>query len=646
MGRTSLHFTVLAAICAIDTTVIGKISTSSPTLTRLNNNGRGEKILLLNSVKGGRVNNKNIKMTKESLLKGITIIRGGGEDIPTAAPLTKWARALKHESKERLIDGSPSKPKLYANAQDSYEEKIYKDDSDFQFLEKYSQTDDADDDNDEDDDNVMMKRHMIQNASSIDDEKTVYDVIIVGSGWAGIATAINLEAKGINNYKILEARKNIGGRSFTLKHMQWEGEKIPVDLGSMWLLSGKLNRIYNAKLFRNIKSVRSTDTERLYKPNNGGPLSRAELTEIYNSLYEKGFDKYQERKQMNTNQDESLNISLNEFLSTIQTKNRLKIGVSLQKATVTYLIKKFTEFDYAGNLERLSLWWWNNDDWAGGAAGENADDLFLNGGYSSLFRAYAKPVRKNIDNESVVKRIDYRENIINVYFSDTAKKVNKMFKAKKVVITVPLGVLKARDIRFQPQLPKSKRQAIDRIGMGRLNKIFMFWKESDVFWDDLGNIESFADVVERENDFSFYNPRALKAGKNHLFAFFDGDEAQKLEDKFALTDKKKYESEITKRAMVPLRNMFRNDIPDPEEVIVTRWGADRFSKGSYSYNKVGMKKTDRNILRAPIKNRVYFAGEATSHQYFASTHGAYLTGRVAASKISESLKRSAQQKEK
>ena len=51
-----------------------------------------------------------------------------------------------------------------------------------------------------------------------------------------------------------------------------------------------------------------------------------------------------------------------------------------------------------------------------------------------------------------------------------------------VILTVPLGVLKQGSITFSPQLPARKLQAIKRLGMGTLDKVYLQY--SDVFWDN------------------------------------------------------------------------------------------------------------------------------------------------------------------
>ena len=44
-------------------------------------------------------------------------------------------------------------------------------------------------------------------------------------------------------------------------------------------------------------------------------------------------------------------------------------------------------------------------------------------------------------------------------------------RAERVVITVPLGVLKAGDVAFEPPLPESKQNAIRSLGFGVLDKV-------------------------------------------------------------------------------------------------------------------------------------------------------------------------------
>ena len=72
---------------------------------------------------------------------------------------------------------------------------------------------------------------------------------------------------------------------------------------------------------------------------------------------------------------------------------------------------------------------------------------------------------------------------------------------------------------------------------------------------------------------------------------------------------------------------------------VTRWNSDRFSYGSYSYSAVGNDQPkDRLALKQTVAGRIFFAGEATSVDYPATTTGAYLSGLDAAAAIIKASK--------
>src|SRR5699024_9991821 len=54
-------------------------------------------------------------------------------------------------------------------------------------------------------------------------------------------------------------------------------------------------------------------------------------------------------------------------------------------------------------------------------------------------------------------------------------------EADYVVSTIPLGVLKHKDIEFNPPLPEWKQGAVERLGFGVLHKVSLVYKEP--FWD-------------------------------------------------------------------------------------------------------------------------------------------------------------------
>ena len=78
-----------------------------------------------------------------------------------------------------------------------------------------------------------------------------------------------------------------------------------------------------------------------------------------------------------------------------------------------------------------------------------------------------------------------------------------------------------------------------------------------------------------------------------------------------------------------LGNDFRRKLKPLAE---SRWAHDPFARGSYSHALPG-HAGDRAVLAAPVDGRLFFAGEATSPEFFSTAHGARDIGERAAKEI-------------
>ena len=201
-----------------------------------------------------------------------------------------------------------------------------------------------------------------------------------------------------------------------------------------------------------------------------------------------------------------------------------------------------------------------------------------------------------------------------------------VMRADAVVCTLPLGVLQLRPedggVLFSPPLPPEKQAALDRLGYGLLNKVALFFDRP--FWKHASNF--FGRVVpnpkQRGKYFLFFN---LQPASGHpvLLALAAGEAAAELEE---LDDEA-----VTKQAVDALRSMFgERQVPTPLRTMVTRWGSDKFARGSYSYVHVGASGQDYTTLGEPIGERLHFAGEHTIQEHPATVVGAYLSGLRAA----------------
>ncbi|MEC4854125.1 MAG: NAD(P)/FAD-dependent oxidoreductase, partial [Jaaginema sp. PMC 1079.18] len=195
------------------------------------------------------------------------------------------------------------------------------------------------------------------------------------------------------------------------------------------------------------------------------------------------------------------------------------------------------------------------------------------------------------------------------------------FSADHVVVTLPLGVLQANTVRFSPELPRSKQDAIAKLGMGVLNKCYL--RFADVFWD--ADVDWLEYIPAKHGEWTEWVSFKQAANLPVLLGFNAADWGRAIETWS--------NEQIVKSAMQTLRTIYGVSIPEPIDYQITRWATDPFSLGSYSYNRVGAVPKMRQELAAPLEKSVFFAGEASNRDYFGTAHGAYLSGLRAAQEI-------------
>ncbi|KMU75960.1 lysine-specific histone demethylase [Coccidioides immitis RMSCC 3703] len=294
------------------------------------------------------------------------------------------------------------------------------------------------------------------------------------------------------------------------------------------------------------------------------------------------------------------------------------------------------EYANAANLGKLSLAGWDQD-MGNEFEGEHAQVI---GGYQQVPRGlWSHPSKLDVRPNKVVTKISYKVNgspngKARIYLDD-----GEVITADKVVLTAPLGVLKSKSITFSPPLPAWKTGAIDRLGFGTMNKVILVFEKPfwDVERDMIGLLRepavpeslSQADYASSRGRFYLFWNCMKTSGLPMLIALMAGDSAHHAE---ALPD-----SEILHEVTSQLRNIFKGTaVPDPLETIITRWGQDRFSRGSYSYVAAESLPGDYDLMARSIGN-LYFAGEATCGTHPATVHGAYLSGLRVAKEVLESV---------
>ena len=245
-------------------------------------------------------------------------------------------------------------------------------------------------------------------------------------------------------------------------------------------------------------------------------------------------------------------------------------------------------------------------------------------GYSVLLCRLAQGI--DIKYNVRIKHIDYStDNEVSVTASD-----GSIHKGEKLLITAPLAVLKQNSLMWDPPLPDDKREAIQKLGAGIVEKVILQFPRR--FWDKVlseygGPFFGCVPIAETPGMFTvFYdtNPHAAV-----LTASVSGP---------ALAEYRGMSDEaVVSEALNTLRTYFpRENIPEPVRFRVSRWSDDENVGMTFSFLPVGVSGHTYDVMAQSVGNSLYFAGEATSRQFPQSVSGAVLSGWREAEKIVKS----------
>ena len=419
------------------------------------------------------------------------------------------------------------------------------------------------------------------------------DCIIIGAGIAGLAAGDYLRKKGWG-VTILEARERVGGRVWS--RADWKG-KNPMDVGASWIHGISKNPMAERAQKEGIRTVPFDYEKKAVYHRGSSRISPEEETRI-----ERNFRKT--LKLANATAEElSRDVSLRKTF----TAAKKKLGWSQEElAQLDFKAHTEIEHEFGASLEELSSQYWDEGEELSGG------DVIVPGGLGAIVEPWARG--QDIRFGQAVERVSYNRDGVRVRISQGLE-----MRAKKLILTVPLGILKKGKIVFDPPLPKEKLDAIGRIGFGNYQKTALLYEE--LFWDpelhlfDWDGGATGKEWAEWVNLYPF-------TGEPALIAFHTAQAAYGIE---SMTDR-----EISDAATDALASALGKKVPRPKDMIVSKWGHDPYALGAYSFMGVGATPADRMVLGKPLEGSLYFAGEAVSENYAATMHGAYETGLAAA----------------
>lgn len=409
------------------------------------------------------------------------------------------------------------------------------------------------------------------------------NIIVVGAGLAGLATAQLLQARGAK-VMVLEASDVIGGRVRTDMSLG-----APFESGAGWI-HGPSQENPTKQLADQIKArtfFTDNDSLEVFKPS-GDALTDAEYERL-EELYE-----YLEKILFDPNRPEGHSVK--------ETLARTDPDI-LKDPLGRWILSAFFEFSIGAGIEDISA--------ANGFESSEFDggDVIFIEGYSAIIA----PLAENLD-------IRLNTPVSQIKYDRQGVKVDGL-SADYAVCTIPLGVLKSGTVRFEPPLTKNLQNAIDQIGFGSVTKVALRFPEP--FW----NIKTqyFGIITEPKGRWNYWLNYRTFSDENILLGVSVGQYAP-IADRMS-------KDEMTADALEVLRSVWGQDVGVPQAALTTHWSQDPNFYGAYSYAQAGGSIAQFRAFEKPVLNRLFFAGEHTLFDYSGTTHGALLSGRRAANAI-------------
>ncbi len=417
-------------------------------------------------------------------------------------------------------------------------------------------------------------------------------VVIIGAGLAGLSAARDLKQRGAEVI-VIEARDRIGGRIWTSR--AWPD--MPMDMGASWIHGVKGNPLTALAQEAGARRIATSYDSAVAYDAKGRQIDTESATAKAEGVLRKA-------RAAAENAERDLSLA-----AAVQASKGWQAADAAQRRMIRHVVNGSVEQEYGGDWSEVSAWHYDDSKEFGGG-----DELFPQG-FDQITAWLARGL--DIRLGKAVTAIAPAAKGVRITLAD-----GSTLEADRVIVTVPLGVLRAGAIKFGAPLAKSRQRAIETLRMGLLSKCWL--RFDNIAWpDDVDWIEW---IGPEDGQWAQWVSLAHGARLPVLLGFHAGETARHLEQRD--------DGAIMASAHDALKGMFGSSLPAPRAAQISRWSRDSFALGAYSFNAVGVTpQTRRDLAGADWDGRLVFAGEAASSDHFGTAHGAVLSGRAAAAMI-------------
>jgi len=441
------------------------------------------------------------------------------------------------------------------------------------------------------------------------------DVIVIGAGVSGLAAACELAGRGLA-VSILEARERIGGRVFTQRDPKLD---FPIELGAEFI-HGRPPEIWQ-------------------------PLQKAKIaiTEVDGDswcVFEHGIkecDFFSQVEGILEKMDDSRpDESFAEFLNRRFPNGSDEATEAAKRRALSYV----TGFN-AADPALVSVHWLVRETRAEEKI--DGDRAFRSAnGYADLIGLFQRQIQERgvgVQLGAVVNRVEWKRGQVSIAARGTGG--TRDFMASRVLITVPLAVLQADAaergaIQFRPELPSEKMEALNKLEMGKVIRIVLRFRER--FWEKILPVhrgkQNLGDMRFLFGEDEWFPTwwTTMPEKKPIITGWAPFRCAERLSGQssnFVVEKSLQTLSRFLGMSLSQLQDQF-------QQSYLHDWQSDPFSRGAYSYAKVGADGA-AEVLGAPVDNTLFFAGEATDSANTGTVHGAIASGQRAAKEILQEL---------